>query len=52
MQRSVEAEVIKPTHVADALQNTYLININITNKQKDKYYQEYVPDLLDVSLIS
>lgn len=29
-------------------QNTYLIDINITNKQKEQYYHEYVPDLLDV----
>jgi len=27
--------------------NTYLIAINVTNKQKDRYYQEYVPELLD-----
>ncbi|KAJ2901237.1 FCH-domain-containing protein [Zalerion maritima] len=27
--------------------NTYLIAINVTNKQKEKYYHEYVPDLLD-----
>ena len=29
-------------------QNTYLISINVTNKQKERYYNEYVPDLLDV----
>ncbi|MCJ1313503.1 hypothetical protein MMC25_007182 [Agyrium rufum] len=29
------------------VKNTYLININVTNKQKEKYYHEYVPDLLD-----
>jgi formin-binding protein 1 len=27
--------------------NTYLININVTNKLKERYYHEYVPDLLD-----
>ena len=27
--------------------NTYLIAINVTNKQKEKYYHEYVPELLD-----
>lgn len=31
-------------------QNTYLITINVTNKQKERYYHEYVPDLLDVRL--
>ncbi|KAI9842923.1 MAG: hypothetical protein M1837_006755 [Sclerophora amabilis] len=29
------------------VKNTYLISINVTNKQKEKYYHEYVPDLLD-----
>lgn len=29
--------------------NTYLITINVTNKQKERYYHEYVPELLDVS---
>lgn len=28
--------------------NTYLISINVTNKQKERYYHEYVPELLDV----
>ena len=28
--------------------NTYIISINVTNKQKERYYYEYVPDLLDV----
>ncbi|KAK5087649.1 Protein BZZ1 [Exophiala xenobiotica] len=27
--------------------NTYLIGINVTNKLKECYYHEYVPDLLD-----
>lgn len=27
--------------------NTYLITLRVTNKQKEKYYQEYIPDLLD-----
>jgi hypothetical protein len=34
---------------ADSVQNTYLITINVTNKQKERYYHEYVPELLDVS---
>ncbi|KAK5170120.1 Protein BZZ1 [Saxophila tyrrhenica] len=29
------------------VKNTYLITINVTNKQKERYYHEYVPDLLD-----
>jgi len=29
-------------------QSTYLIAINVTNKQKERYYHEYVPELLDV----
>lgn len=31
------------------IKNTYLISINVTNKQKERYYHEYVPELLDVS---
>ncbi|KAH0537693.1 hypothetical protein FGG08_005558 [Glutinoglossum americanum] len=30
------------------VKNTYVIAINVTNKQKEKYYHEYVPELLDV----
>jgi hypothetical protein len=29
--------------------NLYLIAINVTNKQKERYYHEYVPELIDVS---
>ncbi|EUC33254.1 hypothetical protein COCCADRAFT_96499 [Bipolaris zeicola 26-R-13] len=29
------------------VKNTYLISINVTNKQKAMYYHEYVPELLD-----
>ncbi|KAI4208466.1 MAG: hypothetical protein LQ348_000128 [Seirophora lacunosa] len=29
------------------VKNTYLISINVTNKHKERYYHEYVPDLLD-----
>ncbi|ESZ93784.1 BZZ1 protein [Sclerotinia borealis F-4128] len=29
------------------VKNGYLIAINVTNKQKEKYYHEYIPDLLD-----
>ncbi|KAH8204671.1 hypothetical protein TruAng_001146 [Truncatella angustata] len=34
-------------HDANNVKNTYLIAINVTNKQKEKYYHEYVPELLD-----
>ncbi|KAM0555142.1 hypothetical protein ACHAPJ_006494 [Fusarium lateritium] len=27
--------------------NTYVIAINVTNKQKEKYYHEYVPEVMD-----
>lgn len=30
------------------VKNTYLISINVTNKQKELYYHDYVPELLDV----
>lgn len=29
------------------VKNSYLIAINVTNKQKEKYYQEYIPELID-----
>ena len=33
--------------VAHGFQNTYIISINVTNKQKERYYHDYVPELLD-----
>ena len=32
------------------VKNTYLIAINVTNKQKERYYNDYVPEILDVRL--
>lgn len=32
------------------VKNTYLIAINVTNKQKERYYNEYIPELLDVGI--
>ncbi|KAH8671328.1 BZZ1 protein [Xylariales sp. PMI_506] len=29
------------------VKNTYLIAINVTNKQKEKYYHDYVPEVMD-----
>ncbi|KAL7622795.1 Protein BZZ1 [Parahypoxylon ruwenzoriense] len=29
------------------VKNTYLIAINVTNKQKEKYYHEYIPEVMD-----
>jgi hypothetical protein len=29
-------------------QNTYLISLSVTNKLKERFYHEYVPELLDV----
>ncbi|KAF2199475.1 FCH-domain-containing protein [Delitschia confertaspora ATCC 74209] len=29
------------------VKNTYILTINVTNKQKEMYYHEYVPELLD-----
>jgi hypothetical protein len=29
------------------VKNTYLISINVTNKQKEKYYYEYLPEVMD-----
>ncbi|KAJ8122886.1 hypothetical protein ONZ43_g1035 [Nemania bipapillata] len=29
------------------MKNTYLIAINVTNKQKEKYYHEFIPEVMD-----
>ncbi|KAI9669943.1 MAG: hypothetical protein M1831_006979 [Alyxoria varia] len=29
------------------VKNSYLLTVNVTNKQKERYYNQYVPDLLD-----
>ncbi|KAI4171759.1 MAG: hypothetical protein LQ343_004010 [Gyalolechia ehrenbergii] len=29
------------------VKNTYIISINVTNKHKERYYHEYLPDVLD-----
>ncbi|KAF2000958.1 FCH-domain-containing protein [Amniculicola lignicola CBS 123094] len=29
------------------IKNTYIITVNVTNKQKEMYYHEYVPEVLD-----
>lgn len=44
-----KAASVYQQHVSDMhnVKNSYLIAINVTNKQKEKYYHEYVPDLLD-----
>jgi formin-binding protein 1 len=42
-QSSYQQQILEMNNV----KNTYLISINVTNKQKEKYYHEYVPELLD-----
>ncbi|KAL8673979.1 MAG: hypothetical protein Q9168_001622 [Polycauliona sp. 1 TL-2023] len=42
-QNSYQQQVMDMHNV----KNTYLISINVTNQLKDKYYHEYIPDLLD-----
>ncbi|KAI0473165.1 FCH-domain-containing protein [Xylariaceae sp. FL0804] len=34
-------------HEMNNSKNTYLIAINVTNRQKEKYYHEYVPEVMD-----
>ncbi|KKA30713.1 hypothetical protein TD95_004439 [Thielaviopsis punctulata] len=34
-------------HEMNNVKNSYLININITNKLKEVYYHEYVPEVMD-----
>jgi formin-binding protein 1 len=42
-QQSYQQQLAEMNNV----KNTYLISINVTNKQKEKYHHEYLPDLLD-----
>ena len=42
-QSAYNQQLMEMTNV----KNTYLIGINVTNKLKECYYHEYVPDLLD-----
>lgn len=42
-QNAYQQQILEMNNV----KNTYLIAINVTNKQKEKYYHEYVPDVLD-----
>ncbi|KAF8857783.1 hypothetical protein BDZ45DRAFT_425148 [Acephala macrosclerotiorum] len=42
-QNAYQQQVLEMHNV----KNSYLIAINVTNKQKERYYHEYVPDLLD-----
>lgn len=42
-QNAYQQQIIEMHNV----KNTYIISINVTNKQKEKYYHEYVPELLD-----
>lgn len=42
-QSSYQQQIIEMNN----MKNTYLIAINVTNKQKDMYYHEYIPELLD-----
>lgn len=42
-QNAYQQQILEMNNV----KNSYLIAINVTNKQKERYYHEYVPDLLD-----
>lgn len=42
-QSAYQQQIIEMNNV----KNSYLIAINVTNKQKDMYYHEYVPEILD-----
>lgn len=42
-QSSFQQQILEMNNV----KNTYLIAINVTNKQKEKYYHEYLPELMD-----
>ncbi|OJJ33729.1 hypothetical protein ASPWEDRAFT_41590 [Aspergillus wentii DTO 134E9] len=42
-QAAYQQQILEMNNV----KNTYLISINVTNKLKEKFYHEYVPELLD-----
>jgi hypothetical protein len=42
-QNAYQQQILEMNNV----KNSYLIAINVTNKQKERYYHEYVPDLID-----
>lgn len=42
-QSAYQQQIIEMNNI----KNTYLISINVTNKQKEMYYHEYLPELLD-----
>ncbi|KAG8168350.1 hypothetical protein KVR01_001099 [Diaporthe batatas] len=42
-QSAYQQQIIEMNNI----KNTYLIAINVTNKQKEMYYHEYLPELLD-----
>ncbi|KAJ9244974.1 hypothetical protein DTO169E5_1355 [Paecilomyces variotii] len=42
-QNAYQQQILEMNNV----KNTYLISINVTNKLKEKYYNEYVPEVLD-----
>jgi hypothetical protein len=42
-QSSFQQQILDMNNV----KNTYLISISVTNKQKEKYYYEYLPEVLD-----
>lgn len=42
-QHAYQTQMVEMRNV----KNSYLISINVTNKQKERYYHEYVPDVLE-----
>jgi hypothetical protein len=42
-QAAYQQQILEMNNV----KNTYLISINVTNKMKERFYHEYVPELLD-----
>jgi hypothetical protein len=42
-QNAYQQQILEMNNV----KNSYLIAINVTNKQKEKYYHEYVPEVVD-----
>ncbi|TPX13271.1 uncharacterized protein E0L32_006244 [Thyridium curvatum] len=46
-QAKAQSNYQQQIHEMNNVKNTYIIAINITNKQKEKYYHDYIPEVMD-----
>jgi hypothetical protein len=46
-RKKSDSKMAQHTNEMHNVKNTYIISINVTNRQKERYYQVYVPELLN-----